>query len=141
MILILSLKDYFRYIISAFSPLAIILTHNKLTGNNYVEWKRNLDIVLTLDDHIYVLTTPCPLEPSANTTAAVKGEFDKWNKSNGMARCYMLASMAGVLQHQFQSNDSPASIIDSLKGMFGDYGRHARQVALQKLMGDRKSVV
>ena len=52
-----------------------------------------------------------------------------------MVRCYMLASMSGVLQHQFQSNDSAASIMDSLKGMFGDHGRPARQVAMQRLMG------
>ena len=97
--------------------------------------KCNLDIVLTAEDHIYVLSIPCPPEPPANAAAAVKREFDKWKKSNGMARCYMLASIAGVLQHQFQSNDSAASIMDSLKGMFGDHGRLARQVAMQKLMG------
>ena len=62
---------------SAFSPLATILTQKKLTGNNYVDWKHNLDIVLTAKDHIYVLSTPCPLEPPANTAAAVKCEFDK----------------------------------------------------------------
>ena len=122
---------------SAFSPLATILTQNKLIGNNYVEWKRNLDIVLTAEDHIYVLFTPCPPEPLANAAAAIKREFDKWKKSNGMARCYMLATMAGVLQHQFQSNDSAVSITDSLKGMFGDHGRPARQVAMQKLMVPR----
>ena len=120
---------------SAFSPLATIFTQNKLTGNNYVEWKGNLDIVLTAKDHINVLFTPCPPEPPGNAAAAVKREFDKWKKSNGMAHCYMLASMAGVLQHQFQSNDSTASIMDILKGMFGDHGRPARQVAMQKLMG------
>ena len=72
---------------SALSPLATILTQNKLTENNYAEWKRNLDIVLTTEDHIYVISTPCPLEPPANVAAAVKREFDKWKKSNGMARC------------------------------------------------------
>ena len=87
------------------------------------QWKRNLDIVLTAEDHIYVLSTPCPPEPPTNTAGAVKHEFDKWKKSNGMAYCYMLAFMAGVLQHQFQLNDSVASIMDSLKGMFGDHGR------------------
>ena len=117
---------------STFSPLATILTQNKLTGNNYIEWKRNLDIVLTAEDHIYVLSTPCSPETPANDVAAVKREFEKWKKSNGMARCYMLVSMAGVLQHRFQSNDSAASIMDSLKGMFGDHGRPAK---------DRKSVV
>ena len=74
----------------AFSPLATILTQNKLTGNNYVEWKCNLDIVLTAEDNIYVLSTPCPPEPPANATAIVKRKFDNWNKSNGMAHCYIL---------------------------------------------------
>ena len=82
---------------SAFSPLATILTQNKLTGNNYVDWKHNLDIVLTTEDHIYVISTPYPPEPLANAMATVICEFDKWNKLSGMARCYMLASMAGVL--------------------------------------------
>ena len=94
-------KTCFRYIMSTVSQLATILTQNKLTGNNYVEWKCNLDIMLTTEDHIYVLSTPCPPEPPANVAAAVKRKFDKWKKSNGMARCYMLAFMAGVLQHQF----------------------------------------
>ena len=86
---------------SAFSPLATILTQNKLTGNNYIEWKHNLGIVLTAEDYIYVLTTPCPPEPPANAVVAVKCEYDKWKKSNGIVHCYMIASMAGVLQHQF----------------------------------------
>ena len=91
--------------------------------------------MLTAEDHIDILSTPYPPEPPANVATTVKREFDKWKKSNRMARCYMLASMVGVLQHQFQWNDSTASIIDSLKGMFGDHGRPARQVAMQKLMG------
>ena len=90
-----------------------------------------------MEDHIYVLSTPCPPKPLANAAATVKCKFDKWKKSNGMACCYMLASMAGVLQYQFQSNDSAASIMDSLKGMFEDHGRLARQVSMQRLMGSK----
>ena len=67
---------------SAFSPLTTILTQNKLTENKYVEWKRNLDIVLTAEDHIDILSTPCPPEPPANSAATIKPEFDKWKKSN-----------------------------------------------------------
>ena len=119
---------------SAFSPLATILTQNKLTGNNFIEWKWNLDIVLTAKDHIYVLTTPCPEEPTANASVAARHEFDKWKKLNGMARCYMLASVVGVLQHQFQSNDSASAIMVSLKEMFGEHGRPDRHIAMQNLM-------
>ena len=44
-------------------PLAMILTQNKLTGENYVDWKRNLDIVLTAENHKMVLIKPCLIEP------------------------------------------------------------------------------
>ena len=35
---------------SNLSPLASILKEIKLTGENYVDWKRNLDIVLASED-------------------------------------------------------------------------------------------
>ena len=85
-----------------------------------------MDIVLTAEDHAYVLTTPYPEELATGATAADRREFEKWRKSNGMARCYMLASMAGVLQHQFQLNESASAIMTSLKEMFGEHGRLAR---------------
>ena len=62
---------------SAFSPLATILTQNKLTRNNFIDWKRNLNIVLTMEDHAYVLTTPCSKEPAAGATVAARREFEK----------------------------------------------------------------
>ena len=49
---------------ASFSPLVAILNQNKLTGSNYVDWKRNLDIVLTVEEHKYVLSHPCPNFPS-----------------------------------------------------------------------------
>ena len=83
---------------SAFSPLATILTQN-ITENNFIDWKIILDIILTVEDHMYIFTTPCPEEPAAGAVAATSREFEKWRKSNGMAHCYMLASMASALQH------------------------------------------
>ena len=40
---------------ASFSPLVTILNQNKLIGSNY-DWKRNLNIVLTVEEHKYVLT-------------------------------------------------------------------------------------
>ncbi|GAB2299997.1 hypothetical protein Dimus_038595 [Dionaea muscipula] len=41
----------------SFNPLATMLNHNKLIGDNFINWNRNLDIVLTADgtpvqDHV-----------------------------------------------------------------------------------------
>ena len=49
---------------ASFSPLVTILNQNKLIGSNYVDWKRNLDIVLIAEEYKYVLTQPCPNFPS-----------------------------------------------------------------------------
>ena len=49
---------------TSFSPLVTFLNQNNLTGSNYVDWKRNLGIVLTVEEHKYVLTQPCPSFPS-----------------------------------------------------------------------------
>ena len=48
----------------SFSPLVAILNQNKLIGSNYVDWKRNLDIVLTTEEHKSMLYEPCPNFPS-----------------------------------------------------------------------------
>ena len=42
--------------------LRSILDSNKLTGPNYVDWLRNLKIVLSQEKLFYILDTP-PLEP------------------------------------------------------------------------------
>ena len=49
---------------ASFSPLVTILNQNKLIGSNYVDWKRNLGIVLTAEEHKYVLTKPFSSFPS-----------------------------------------------------------------------------
>ena len=85
---------------ASFSPLVTIFNQNKLTGSNYVDWKRNLDIVLTVKEHKYVLTQPCPNFPSLDAPLEEKQQYDCWQKSNEMAKCYVLASISNVLQHQ-----------------------------------------
>ena len=82
-----------------FNPLAVILKEHKLIGPNYIDWKRNLDIVLTAEEYKYVLTEVCPEKPVDGCTNAVAIEaYKKWNKADEMARCYILASMSNVLQ-------------------------------------------
>ena len=51
-------------IMASFSPLVAILNQNELTRSNYVDWKRNLDIVLAAEEHKYVLNQACPNFPS-----------------------------------------------------------------------------
>ena len=55
-----------------FSPLVTILNQNKLTGPNFVDWRRNFDTVLIAEEHKYVLTQPCPSFPSLDASLEEK---------------------------------------------------------------------
>ena len=61
---------------ASFSSLVTILNQNKLIGSKYVDWKRNLDIVLTAEEHKYVLTKPCPNFPSLGAPLEEKHRYD-----------------------------------------------------------------
>ena len=105
---------------STFSPLSVILTSNKLTGPNYVDWRRNLDIVLTAEDYSIALTEAQPETPAADASQELKDQHKRWTKANTMARCYILASMSNVLQHQHKNMPTAHEIILSLREMFAE---------------------
>ena len=51
---------------ASFSQVIAIINKNKLTGSNYVDWKRNLDIVVIAEEHKFMLYEPCPNFPSSD---------------------------------------------------------------------------
>ena len=89
-----------------FNPLCVLLDQNKLTGPNYIDWKRNLNIVLTVDDYKFVLTEACPPAPAEGASEEEAKPYKAWKKADAMARCYMLGSMSNVLQHQHENMGS-----------------------------------
>ena len=122
---------------ASFSPLVTILNQNKLTGSNYVDWKRNLDIVLIAKEHKFVLNQPCPNFPSLDAPSGEKQQYDHWQKSNELAKCYILASISNVLQHQMQDVELASDIMLSLKEMFGEQGRSARQDTMRLILNTK----
>ena len=105
-----------------FNPLAIILNQNKLIEPNYVDWKRNLDIVLIVEGYKYVLTKERSDLPAVNAPNSEIKSYENWIKTDEMARCYILALMSFVLRHQLKSYLSASDMILSLKEMFGEQG-------------------
>ena len=50
-----------------------------------------------------------------------------------MAKCYILASISNVLQHQMQDVELALDIILSLKEIFVEQGHYARQETLRQI--------
>ena len=54
-----------------------------------------------------------------------------------MSKCYILASISNVLQHQMQDVELASDIILSLKEMFGEQGRSVRQETMRQIYNSK----
>ena len=71
---------------------------NKLTDKNYIDWKKkNLFIVLTVENYKYILTQSCPPVPAKDVHRNQRRFYEKWQKANEMTKCYILASISNIL--------------------------------------------
>ena len=78
--------------------IRLILERDKLNGSNYLDWSRNLRLVLKQEKRLYVLDSRLPLEPARNATAAQKETYETKKSDSNYVTCLMLATMVPDLQ-------------------------------------------
>ena len=78
--------------------LRSILEKDKLNGTNFLDWYRNLRIVLKQKRKEYILDQPVPDEPAANTLKAQKDAYSKHLNDSIDVTCLMLGCMDSNLQ-------------------------------------------
>ena len=99
------------------SSIRSILEKEKLNGNNFLDWYRNLRIVLKAEQKFYHLEEPLPEAPAANATAAVRNAHQRRSNEQQEVACLMLASMIPELQKNLE-NFSAFDMLRELKVMF-----------------------
>ncbi|KAJ9565473.1 hypothetical protein OSB04_001439 [Centaurea solstitialis] len=75
-----------------------ILEKDKLTGPNFLDWERNLMIVLRHERKWYVLGEPLGEAPPANASATIRNAHKKHSDDLLDVGCLMLATMSPDLQ-------------------------------------------
>ena len=99
---------------------------DKLNGANFLDWHRNLRIVLRQERKLYVLDDALPEEePASNASKAQKDAYNKHLNDSIDVTCLMLACMNSDLQKQFEEMDA-FMIIGQLKAMFQEQARQER---------------
>ncbi|XP_077242501.1 uncharacterized protein LOC143883015 [Tasmannia lanceolata] len=116
---------------ASLNPLATILEDNKLTGPNYIDWKRNLMLVLTAAEVYWVLPL-LNLKSLLSMPHGLKRDMtQKLTDDNEMAKCYILGSMSNVLQKQHVVMVTAAEIMLNIKELFGEQNCTARLIAIK----------
>ena len=97
--------------------LRYVLEKDKLNGNNFIDWSRNVRIVIRQEKKLEVLDHPLPPEPARNATTAIREAFEKKKNDSNDVTCLMLATMSPELQKQFKDSEAYQMWV-SLKEMF-----------------------
>ncbi|KAJ9566122.1 hypothetical protein OSB04_002088 [Centaurea solstitialis] len=105
--------------------LRSILEKDKLTGSNFLDWERNLMIVLRHERKWYVLEEPLREAPPANTPAAARNAHKKHSDDLLDVGCLMLATMSPDLQTGL-INTNAYDMIRQLRDMFQTQARTER---------------
>jgi hypothetical protein len=105
--------------------LRSLLEKEKLNGANFIDWYRNLRIVLTQEKIEYVLTKPYPDDlPAGSTATDHKAHEKRYNDALNVSYL-MLATMSSDLQKQYEHVDA-YTMIQGLRGMFENQTRAER---------------
>ncbi|KAK8977916.1 hypothetical protein V6N11_059546 [Hibiscus sabdariffa] len=105
--------------------LRSLLENEKLNGINFLDWFRNLRIVLKQERKEYVIEEPVPHEPAANAPRADKDKFKKHMDDMVDVGCLMLATMNSELQKQHE-NMVAYEMIQNLKEIYEGQARQER---------------
>ncbi|KAJ9538899.1 hypothetical protein OSB04_031632 [Centaurea solstitialis] len=105
--------------------LRSILEKDKLTGSNFLDWERNLMIVLRHERKWYVLEKPLGEAPPANAPAAARNAHKKHSDDLLDVAYLMLATMSPDLQAGL-INTNAYDMIRQLRDMFQTQARTER---------------
>ncbi|XP_071712822.1 uncharacterized protein [Rutidosis leptorrhynchoides] len=94
-----------------------ILEKEKLNGNNFIDWYRNLQIVLKSERKLHHLENPLPEAPPETASATVRNAYTNQYNEQLEVACLMLASMNPEIQRNLMDYNA-YDMIEELKTMF-----------------------
>ena len=113
--------------------LRSILEKDKLNGTNFLDWYRNLRIILRKERKEYILDQPIPEDPAANAPRAQKDSYNKHLNDSVDITYLMLGCMESELQKQLMEMEA-YTIIGHLKEMFQEKARIERFNTIRALL-------
>ncbi|XP_061367428.1 uncharacterized protein LOC133310514 [Gastrolobium bilobum] len=117
--------------------LRYILDTNKLTGPNFMDWYRNVKIVLRSEKKAYVLDSLVPVALAEGQDGYDQYDWEAHRQhlaDNEQAVCILLVSISAELQCQHEHMDAP-SIILHLQELYDKQGRAERFETSKELFG------
>ncbi|GJY53067.1 retrotransposon protein, putative, ty1-copia subclass, partial [Tanacetum coccineum] len=114
------------------SAFRSMFEREKLFGNNFNDWLRQLKLVLRVEKKMYVIEQPLPAALAADSQAQVLSQWNVVYDAYNEVACLILGSMTPELHRQFEKS-SPYDMIKEFKSMFEKQARMKNYVELERL--------
>ena len=80
------------------ATMSTLLDKYFLTGSNFIDWLRNVRIVLHTESLLHILDGPIQSVPSDEAPQEERDAFDKYMSQQAQVQGILLASMSSELQ-------------------------------------------
>nr|GEY89583.1 hypothetical protein [Tanacetum cinerariifolium] len=95
----------------------LMFEREKLSGNNFNDWFRQLKLVLRVEKKMHFIEQPILPAPAADSAVNMLVEWNAVYDAHNEVACLMLRSMTPELHRQFK-NYSPYEMLQKLRSMF-----------------------
>ncbi|VFQ76025.1 unnamed protein product [Cuscuta campestris] len=87
-----------------------VLESQKLSGENFLDWEKNLRIVLDCERKLYILETDPPKTPKANARASELTSFKKYEDDARDVKCIIMANLDATVYNVDVKRSKPNSL-------------------------------
>ncbi|KAK4411935.1 hypothetical protein Sango_0266500 [Sesamum angolense] len=103
-------------------------------GTNYTDWLCSLRIFLNYENQGYVMDKPLLQTLPAGSPSDECDTLERWHADHRKVRNIILASMSNGIWKQYDRLDDIASILQSIKKVYGILDWHTRFVATKEFL-------
>ncbi|XP_066161207.1 uncharacterized protein [Oryza sativa Japonica Group] len=142
---------------SGYSLMGYIKDIPTLKGDNYEEWKRELDLAFILGEVDWVLTTPCPIEPAeifrgekesdaewqkrerdnASLIMSYDIEHAKWSSANKNCLAAVKNTIEPTILGSIPEYDTVSKYLESIKSQFSGSSKFYATQLIKQLVTER----
>ncbi|XP_043699772.1 uncharacterized protein LOC122650421 [Telopea speciosissima] len=103
---------------------AVLIKDHVLTGPNYVDWRRNIKLLLSAEGLMFVLDEDEPEFPNEENPES-KPAYELFRQKNSKAKLLVLSSLEKTIADSVKDLYLTKDMMEELKEMYGREERHA----------------
>ncbi|GAV81610.1 UBN2_2 domain-containing protein, partial [Cephalotus follicularis] len=105
-----------------------------LNGTNFLTWKEQIGIVLSVMDLDHALRTYTPAAITAQSITEQRAAYEKWERSNRMSLMIMKSSISVAIREAIPNSNDAKTYLASMKEQFkGSSKAHASTLIMKML--------